>query len=194
MPVWPRCSLSMLCQPWSQLSCWPWHLTALWPSATHCGMLLYSQGLWLPKIGLAALARGFVLSSPCLHPEAAIVLPKAHGHTLLLSAPRINMKLSCTDTTVNVVYGLFIILSVIGVDSLLVGFSYVLILRAVLETLLSEAALKAFNTCISHLRCVLVFYLPLIGLSVSAQAGGPTSLLHVIMANIYLCYHLWLTL
>ncbi|KAF3830085.1 hypothetical protein GH733_001510, partial [Mirounga leonina] len=96
------------------------------------------------------------------------------------------MKLSCTDTVVSVVYRLFIILSVMGVDSLFIGLSYILILKTVLELSSRGAALKAFNTRVSHICAVLVFYVPLIGLSVVHRLGGPTSLLHVIMANIYL--------
>uniref|UniRef100_A0A8C0X4Y3 G-protein coupled receptors family 1 profile domain-containing protein n=1 Tax=Castor canadensis TaxID=51338 RepID=A0A8C0X4Y3_CASCN len=137
------------------------------------------------KIGLAALTRGFVFFFPL--PFILKRLSYCQKHTVTHSCLHQDiMKLSCTDTTVNVVYGLFIILSVMGVDSLFTGFSYIFILQAVLELSSRGAALKAFNTCISHLCAVLVFYVPLIGLSVVHRLGGPTSLLHVVMANIYL--------
>ncbi|XP_036180167.1 olfactory receptor 51D1 [Myotis myotis] len=143
-------------------------------------------GPTVAKIGLAALTRGFAFFFPLPFILKRLSYCRAHTVTHSFCLHQDIMKLSCTDTTVNVVYGLFIILSVMGVDSLLIGFSYILILRAVLELSSRGAALKAFNTCISHLCAVLVFYVPLIGLSVVHRLGGPTSLLHVMMANIYL--------
>ncbi|XP_010601624.2 olfactory receptor 51D1 [Fukomys damarensis] len=138
------------------------------------------------KIGLAALTRGFVFFFPLPFILKRLSYCRTRTVTHSFCLHQDIMKLSCTDTTVNVVYGLFIILSVMGVDSLFIGFSYILILRAVLELSSRGAALKAFNTCISHLCAVLVFYVPLIGLSVVHRLGGPTSLLHVVMANVYL--------
>ncbi|XP_070480295.1 olfactory receptor 51D1 [Equus przewalskii] len=143
-------------------------------------------GPTVAKIGLAALTRGFVFFFPLPFILKRLSYCQTHTVTHSFCLHQDIMKLSCTDTTVNVVYGLFVILSVMGVDSLFIGFSYVLILRAVLELSSRGASLKAFNTCISHLCAVLVFYVPLIGLSVVHRLGGPTSLLHVIMANIYL--------
>ncbi|XP_014645708.1 PREDICTED: olfactory receptor 51D1 [Ceratotherium simum simum] len=143
-------------------------------------------GPTVAKIGLAALTRGFIFFFPLPFILKRLSYCQTHTVTHSFCLHQDIMKLSCTDTTVNVVYGLFVILSVMGVDSLFVGFSYILILRAVLELSSQGAALKAFNTCISHLCAVLVFYVPLIGLSVVHRLSGPTSLLHVIMANIYL--------
>ncbi|EHB05868.1 Olfactory receptor 51D1 [Heterocephalus glaber] len=138
------------------------------------------------KIGLAALSRGFIFFFPLPFILKRLSYCRTHTVTHSFCLHQDIMKLSCTDTTVNVVYGLFIILSVMGVDSLFIGFSYILILQAVLELSSRGAALKAFNTCVSHLCAVLVFYVPLIGLSVVHRLGGPTSLLHVVMANVYL--------
>ncbi|XP_012501100.1 PREDICTED: olfactory receptor 51D1 [Propithecus coquereli] len=143
-------------------------------------------GPTVAKIGLAALARGFVFFFPLPFILKRLSYCRTHTVTHSFCLHQDIMKLSCTDTTVNVVYGLFIILSVMGADSLFISFSYILILWAVLELSSRGAALKAFNTCISHLCAVLVFYVPLIGLSVVHRLGGPTSLLHVVMANIYL--------
>ncbi|XP_002754931.2 olfactory receptor 51D1 [Callithrix jacchus] len=143
-------------------------------------------GPTVAKIGLAALIRGFVFFFPLPFILKRLSYCRTCTVTHSFCLHQDIMKLSCTDTRVNVVYGLFIILSVMGVDSLFIGFSYILILWAVLELSSWGAALKAFNTCISHLCAVLVFYVPLIGLSVVHRLGGPTSLLHVVMANTYL--------
>uniref|UniRef100_A0A671F4W8 Olfactory receptor n=2 Tax=Rhinolophus ferrumequinum TaxID=59479 RepID=A0A671F4W8_RHIFE len=154
-----------------------------------CHPLRHASVLTRPtvaKIGLAALIRGFVFFFPLPFILKRLSYCQTHTVTHSYCLHQDIMKLSCTDTTVNVVYGLFIILSVMGVDSLFIGLSYILILRAVVDMSSWGAALKALNTCISHLCAVLVFYVPLIGLSVVHRLGGPTSLLHVIMANIYL--------
>ncbi|XP_004407604.1 PREDICTED: olfactory receptor 51D1 [Odobenus rosmarus divergens] len=143
-------------------------------------------GPTVAKIGLAALTRGFVFFFPLPFILKRLSYCQTHTVTHSFCLHQDIMKLSCTDTMVSVVYGLFIIFSVLGVDSLFIGLCYILILKTVLELSSLGAALKAFNTCISHLCAVLVFYVPLIGLSVVRRLGGPTSLLHVIMANIYL--------
>ncbi|KAK1336049.1 hypothetical protein QTO34_003849 [Cnephaeus nilssonii] len=116
-------------------------------------------GPTVAKIGLAALTRGFAFFFPLPFLLKRLSYCQTHTVTHSFCLHQDIMKLSCTDTTVNVVYGLFIILSVMGVDSLFIGFSYILILRAVLELSSRGAALKAFNTCISHLCAVLVFYM-----------------------------------
>ncbi|KAM8815947.1 olfactory receptor 51D1 [Rhynchonycteris naso] len=159
------------------------HFVAICYPLRHASVL---TGPMVAKIGLASLTRGFVFFFPLPFILKRLSYCQTHTVTHSFCLHQDIMKLSCTDTTVNVVYGLFIILSVMGVDSLFIGFSYIFILRAVLELSSRGAALKAFNTCISHLCAVLVFYVPLIGLSVVHRLGGPTSLLHVIMANTYL--------
>ncbi|XP_074045756.1 olfactory receptor 51D1-like [Macrotis lagotis] len=154
-----------------------------------CHPLRHASVLTAPvvgKIGLAALTRGFVFFFPLPFILKRLSYCRSNTVTHSFCLHQDIMKLSCTDTTVNVVYGLFIILSVMGVDSLFIGFSYILILQAVLGLSSRGAAFKAFNTCISHLCAVLVFYVPLIGLSVVHRLGGPTSLVHVVMANVYL--------
>ncbi|KAG8453205.1 hypothetical protein GDO86_004867 [Hymenochirus boettgeri] len=97
------------------------------------------------------------------------------------------MKLSYGDNKVNIVYGLFVILSVMGIDSLFIALSYILIIRAVVDHV-EEASLKAFSTCAAHICAVLVYYVPLIGLSVVHRFGisevAPN--LHIHFGNIYL--------
>uniref|UniRef100_A0A663ETT1 G-protein coupled receptors family 1 profile domain-containing protein n=1 Tax=Aquila chrysaetos chrysaetos TaxID=223781 RepID=A0A663ETT1_AQUCH len=47
--------------------------------------------------------------------------------------------------------------------------------------------LKALNTCVSHICAVLIYYIPMIGMSMVYRSGKPASpLIHVVMANIYL--------
>ncbi|XP_075449395.1 olfactory receptor 51E1-like [Ascaphus truei] len=96
------------------------------------------------------------------------------------------MKLACADIKVNIVYGLFAILSVMGIDSLFISFSYLLIIKTVVSVV-EEANLKAFSTCAAHICAVLVYYIPLIGLSVVHRFGtNAVPNLHILFANIYL--------
>ncbi|XP_053312723.1 olfactory receptor 51E1-like isoform X1 [Spea bombifrons] len=96
------------------------------------------------------------------------------------------MKLACADIRVNIIYGLFGILSVMGVDSLFISLSYFLIIKAVVG-LVEEASLKAFRTCAAHICAVLVYYIPLIGLSVVHRFGtAAVPNLHILFGNVYL--------
>ncbi|XP_044143366.1 olfactory receptor 51E1-like [Bufo gargarizans] len=96
------------------------------------------------------------------------------------------MNLACGDIKVNIIYGLFVILSVMGIDSLFIFFSYMLIIKTVLG-LVEEASMKAFSTCASHICAVLVYYIPLIGLSVVHRFKSNTMPnLHILFGNVYL--------
>ncbi|ERE78667.1 olfactory receptor 51I2-like protein [Cricetulus griseus] len=58
------------------------------------------------------------------------------------------MKLACADITVNILYGLYVVLSTVGVDSLLIVMSYVLILHTVMGLASPRERVRALNTCI----------------------------------------------
>ncbi|XP_069827967.1 olfactory receptor 51E1-like [Dendropsophus ebraccatus] len=95
------------------------------------------------------------------------------------------MKLACEDITVNIIYGLFIVLSVMGIDSLFISISYVLIIKTVSS--LEDASMKAFSTCTAHICAVLVYYIPLIGISIIHRLKNPTAPnLHILFGNVYL--------
>ncbi|NXE28264.1 O51E1 protein, partial [Ardeotis kori] len=93
----------------------------------------------------------------------------------------------CGDVRVNSVYGLTAVILTKGLDSLTILLSYVMIIRAILNIISQEARAKAFSTCISHLCAVLVFYIPLIGLSVIHRFGNHLPpLTHTLLADAYL--------
>ncbi|XP_043855156.1 olfactory receptor 51G2-like [Dromiciops gliroides] len=81
------------------------------------------------------------------------------------------LKLACSNTRVNSALGLFVMLSTLGLDALLILFSYVLILYTVLSIASNAERLKALNTCISHICAVLLFYTPLVSLSMIHRFG-----------------------
>ncbi|CAO2582432.1 Olfactory receptor 51F2 [Lemmus lemmus] len=97
------------------------------------------------------------------------------------------MRLACASTRVNSLYGLIAVIFTKGSDSLSILFSYVFILRTVMAIASGEGRLKALNTCVSHICAVLIFYVPLIGVSVIHRFGKHLSpLTHALMANAYL--------
>uniref|UniRef100_A0A452I7J6 Olfactory receptor n=1 Tax=Gopherus agassizii TaxID=38772 RepID=A0A452I7J6_9SAUR len=105
------------------------------------------------KIGLAIIIRG-----SGLHIPAVILLkrlpyrrlqPLSYSYCL---HPDV-MKMACADTTPISFYGLFIVLSSLGLDSVLIALSYIMILQI------------ALNTCVSHICATLLFYTALINLS-----------------------------
>ncbi|XP_004863528.1 olfactory receptor 51G2 [Heterocephalus glaber] len=132
---------------------------------------------------IAGLGLTIVLRSVGLHIPAPIMLKRLPycRHRLLSHSYCLHpdvMKLACADTRVNSAYGLFVVLSTLGLDSVLIVLSYVLILQTVLSIASKAERLKALNTCVSHICAVLLFYTPLIGLSMIhrfGQWGSPCS-------------------
>uniref|UniRef100_M3YGL5 Olfactory receptor n=1 Tax=Mustela putorius furo TaxID=9669 RepID=M3YGL5_MUSPF len=99
------------------------------------------------------------------------------------------MKLACADIKANSIYGMFVIVSTVGIDSLLILFSYALILRTVLSIASKAERFKALNTCVSHICAVFLFYTPMIGLSVIHRFGKQAPhLVQVIMGFVYLLF------
>ncbi|XP_066476031.1 olfactory receptor 51G2-like [Tiliqua scincoides] len=152
--------------------------------------LRYASILTLPrvgKMGLAFVFRGVALIFPLpfllrrhRYCRANVLL---HSYCLHQEV----MKLACSDITVNSVYGMLVIVFTVGVDSLLILLSYILILKTVLSIASREERLKALNTCVSHICAVLLFYTPMIGLSVIHRFGkGSPLLVRVFMGYVYL--------
>uniref|UniRef100_A0A8I3PCR6 Olfactory receptor n=1 Tax=Canis lupus familiaris TaxID=9615 RepID=A0A8I3PCR6_CANLF len=109
-----------------------------------------------------------VLSHPyCLHPDL--------------------IRLPCGDITINNIFGQFIVISIFGLDSALILLSYMLILRSVLAIASREERLKTLNTCVSHMCAVLMFFVPMVGVSMAARYGRHApQYVHTLMSLIYL--------
>ncbi|ELV11854.1 Olfactory receptor 51G1 [Tupaia chinensis] len=122
----------------------------------------------LVRIPTFSFCRSHVLShSYCLHQDV--------------------IRLSCSDISFNIYFGLFAVVIYWGVDSLGIFLSYAFILRSVLGIASQEGKLKALNTCASHICAVLILYVPMIGLSlVHRFAKHSSPIIHITMANIYL--------
>uniref|UniRef100_A0A8C2VZC9 Olfactory receptor n=1 Tax=Chinchilla lanigera TaxID=34839 RepID=A0A8C2VZC9_CHILA len=141
----------------------------------------------IAKIGIAVLIRAFCVVFPV--PFLIKWLPFCHSNVLSHSycLHQDAMRLACASTRVNSLYGLIIVILTLGFDALMILFSYVLILKTVLGIASRAERLKALNTCLSHICAVLLFYVPLIGVTMIHRFGKHLSpVVHTLMANIYL--------
>ncbi|CAM4335525.1 unnamed protein product, partial [Caretta caretta] len=155
-----------------------------------CNPLRYASILtpWrLSKMGLLCVLRGIVvvLPLPFLLKRFQYCQTNILSHSYCVHQEVMN--LACSDITVNNVYGLSTLLLTIGLDSLLIFLSYVMIFKTVLNVVSHVECLRALNTCVSHLCAVLLFYLPEIGLSVIHRFGNSSSqLLQFVLGYFYL--------
>uniref|UniRef100_A0A5F8HBG0 Putative olfactory receptor 52P1 n=1 Tax=Monodelphis domestica TaxID=13616 RepID=A0A5F8HBG0_MONDO len=138
------------------------------------------------QLGFLALAKGVVLilPMPLLLQRLTFcktVIPHTYCDHMAV------VKMACGHTKPNRVYGLFVILLVVGFDLLLIGVSYVLILHAVLRLSSRDAILKALNTCSAHFFVILITYVPALFSSITHRMGHiipPHA--HILLANLYL--------
>ncbi|XP_078515165.1 olfactory receptor 51G2-like [Lissotriton helveticus] len=148
-----------------------------------CNPLRYNSLLQpvIAKLGVVAIFRGVILMIP--QPFLLGRLPYC-GNDALSHAfcyhPDI-MKLACADITINNKHGMVVVLSSYPLDSFFILLSYVIILKTVKSKARQEESWKALNTCISHLCVVLLFYIPLIGLTLAHRYGQRDSILLLVM-------------
>ncbi|XP_040345686.1 olfactory receptor 51H1 [Herpailurus yagouaroundi] len=139
------------------------------------------------KIGIAVLIRAVcvVLPVPFLIKRLPFCRSNVLSHSYCLHQDA--MRLACASTRINSLYGLIIVIFTLGLDALIILFSYMLILKTVLGIASRTERVKALNTCLSHICAVLLFYVPLIGVTMIHRFGKHLSpVVHTLMANIYL--------
>uniref|UniRef100_A0A8C3XLD2 Olfactory receptor n=1 Tax=Chelydra serpentina TaxID=8475 RepID=A0A8C3XLD2_CHESE len=152
--------------------------------------LRYASILTLPrigKIGLVFLLRGvaIIFPLPLLLKRFQYCRANVLSHSYCVHQDV--MKMACSDISINSIYGLFTTLLTVGLDSLLIFLSYVMILKTVLLIASPAECLRALNTCVSHLCTILLFYTPMIGLSVIHRFGkGSSPFLQILLGYIYL--------
>ncbi|XP_077200257.1 olfactory receptor 51L1-like [Paroedura picta] len=141
----------------------------------------------LVKIGLAIAVRSsaIVFPTPWLLRRYRYCKSNLLSHSFCLHQDV--LKLSCSNSRVSSIYGLCVVLSTLVVDSLLILLSYVKIIRTVTAIASREERTKAFNTCISHVCVVLIFFIPVIGVSMAHRfARHSSAMVHILMADVYL--------
>ncbi|KAM9173447.1 olfactory receptor 51G2-like [Pangshura tecta] len=152
--------------------------------------LRYASTLTLPRIGKMGLmsvlrAVAVVFPLPFLLKRFKYCQANVLFHSYCLHQEV--MKLACSDISFNSIYGLFVTIFTVVLDSLLILLSYVMILKTVLSIASHAECVRALSTCVSHLCAVLLFYLPMIGLSVVQRFGNSSSpLVQIVMGYVYL--------
>ncbi|XP_010988887.2 olfactory receptor 51B2-like isoform X1 [Camelus dromedarius] len=141
------------------------------------------------KVGLGVIIRGFLsLVPPIL---LLFWFPYCHSHVLshAFCLHQDVMKLACADITFNHVYPVILVALTFFLDALIIFFSYILILKTVMVIASGEARAKALNTCVSHISCVLVFYITVIGLTFIHRFGKHAPhVVHVTMSYVYFLF------
>ncbi|NP_001162313.1 olfactory receptor 120 [Papio anubis] len=157
-----------------------------------CNPLRYSSILTndkIMKIGVAILCRSSLLIPPVIIRLKFLNYCRPHilSHSFCLHQDLIRM--ACSDIRFNNVYGLALVISSLLLDAVLILISYVMILHTVVAIASWEERLKSLQTCVSHICAVLVFYIPIIGLTMVHRFGKHLSpLVHILMGNSYILF------
>ncbi|XP_025844235.2 olfactory receptor 51V1 [Vulpes vulpes] len=157
-----------------------------------CNPLRYSSILTTSrifKIGLIIVGRSFFFITPPIINLKFFRYCHSHSLSHSFCLHQDLLRLACSDIRFNSYYALMLVILTLLLDAVLILYSYVLILRAVLAIASQEEQHKLFQTCISHLCAVLVFYIPVISLTMVHRFGDHLSpVIHVLMGNIYILF------
>nr|XP_009943933.1 PREDICTED: olfactory receptor 52R1-like [Opisthocomus hoazin] len=155
-----------------------------------CCPLRHSSILSVPVVvalGSLVLVRGVLLVSPACFLLHRMPFCQHHIISHSYCEHMAVVKLACGETRVSVIYGLFVALVVTGSDIILISVSYTMILRVVTRLPSTEAQLKAFSTCASHVCVILVFYVPALFTFFTHRFGQSIPPhIHIMVANLYL--------
>ncbi|XP_077901056.1 olfactory receptor 52B6 [Ictidomys tridecemlineatus] len=155
-----------------------------------CSPLRYATILTRKVIGqivAATLTRSFIIMFP-----SVFLLKRLHYCRMNVIAHTFCehmgiARLSCSDISINVWYGLAAALLSTGLDIILIAVSYIRILLAVFRLSSQEARSKALSTCGSHICVILLFYIPALFSVFAYRFGGKhiPRYVHILLANLY---------
>ncbi|XP_013003052.3 olfactory receptor 51B6-like [Cavia porcellus] len=99
------------------------------------------------------------------------------------------IKLACADITFNRLYPVVVVFAMVLLDFFIILFSYILILRTVMGIASRVERTKALNTCVSHICCILVFYITVVGLTFIHRFGKHIPhVVHITMSYVYFLF------
>ncbi|KAM6158410.1 olfactory receptor 51A4-like [Rhynchocyon petersi] len=143
-------------------------------------------GARVTKLGLVdvVLCALFILPFPFTLKRLKFCKNNALSHSYCLRQDI--MKLACSDNKVNIFYGFFVAIAAM-LEFVCIFISYLLILKIVLSIASNKGRFKVLNTCVSHICAVLIFYTPIITLSVLHRFGKKKSpVVGIIVADLFL--------
>ncbi|XP_004590021.1 olfactory receptor 51B2-like [Ochotona princeps] len=141
------------------------------------------------KIGLGVIMRGFLSLVPPITPLFWFPYCRSHVLSHAFCLHQDVMKLACADITFNRIYPIVLVALTFFLDVSVIVFSYILILKTVMGIASREERAKALNTCVSHISCVLVFYITVIGLTFIHRFGKHAPhVVHIIMSYVYFLF------
>ncbi|XP_004618304.1 olfactory receptor 51B6 [Sorex araneus] len=141
------------------------------------------------KIGLGVLARAGLSIMPIIIRLHWFPYCRSHvlSHAFCLHQDVI--KLACADITFNRLYPVVVCFAMVLIDFFIIVFSYILILKTVMGIASGEERAKALNTCVSHICCILVFYITVVGLTFIHRFGRHApQVVHITMSYVYFLF------
>ncbi|XP_029457678.1 olfactory receptor 52A1-like [Rhinatrema bivittatum] len=155
-----------------------------------CNPLRYTSILTtnlIVKAGIMIVMRPAVLLAPCPLLIKRFSLYKTNVISHSYCEHMAVVKIVQADTTINSVYGLFVVFFVSGLDMFLISLSYVMIFRAVFHLPSKETHFKAFNTCTPHICVFIMLYMFGLFSFLSHRYGkNIPSYVHIILSDLYL--------
>ncbi|XP_040195901.1 olfactory receptor 52D1-like [Rana temporaria] len=155
-----------------------------------CSPLMYTvivTNSFIQRAALIAILRAFCIITPLIlllnrlpYQQSNII---AHTYCEHMAMARV----ASADVTINNVYGMLAASASTGVDLILIIVSYGFISKEVRSLQSSEARSKAFNTCVSHICVLSLFYIPAFFSFIAHRAGQgkiPPQV-HILLANLY---------
>ncbi|XP_036782911.2 olfactory receptor 51B6 [Manis pentadactyla] len=141
------------------------------------------------KIGMGVLTRASLSITPIIIRLHWFPYCRSHvlSHAFCLHQDVI--RLACADITFNRLYPVVVVFAMVSLDFLIIFFSYILILKTVMGIASGEKRAKALNTCVSHICCILVFYVTVVGLTFIHRFGKHAPrVVHITMSYVYFLF------
>ncbi|XP_062951546.1 olfactory receptor 51B6-like [Cynocephalus volans] len=144
---------------------------------------------WVIKIGVAVLTRASLSIMPVIIRLHWFPYCQSHVLSYAFCLHQDIIKLACADISFNRLYPVVVVFGMGLLDFLIICFSYILILKTVMGIASGEERAKALNTCVSHICCILVFYVTVVGLTFIHRFGKHAPhVVHITMSYIYFLF------